>query len=149
MPTEAAGEYGDQKFVQMMFAKVGLSAFLASVQSCDRASSFLFWCKIMMKQVMCVHLVGLTGVDFLFQDVDVVWFKDPLEYFLDPNSPVYNYDAYFQVSILPNCSKMAGFRAHTASYKRRTTELVALDIPLGRRIVGFTSSATIIELNTF
>lgn len=57
-----------------------------------------------MKKVMCVHLVGLTGVDFLFQDVDVVWFKDPLPYFLDPTSPVYNYDAYFQVSILPNCS---------------------------------------------
>ena len=52
---------------------------------------------------MCVHLVGLTGVDFLFQDVDIVWFKDPLPYFLDKNSAIYNYDAYFQVG---ECAKI-------------------------------------------
>ena len=50
---------------------------------------------------MCAHLVSMTGVDFLFQDLDVVWFKDPLPYFLDKDSPVYSYDAYFQVSSLP------------------------------------------------
>ena len=45
---------------------------------------------------MCVHLVSLTGVDFLFQDVDIVWFKDPLKFFHDKASNIYNYDIYFQ-----------------------------------------------------
>ncbi|CAB9516554.1 Nucleotide-diphospho-sugar transferase [Seminavis robusta] len=67
MPTEAAKQYGDMKFVKLMMAKV-----------------------------LCVHLTILTGVDVLFQDVDVIWFKDPLPYFHNRNSTIYNNDAYFQ-----------------------------------------------------
>ena len=33
---------------------------------------------IMMAKVICVHLVSDLGYDMLFQDVDVVWYKDPL-----------------------------------------------------------------------
>ena len=47
-------------------------------------------------QVLSVHLVSLTGVDFLFQDVDLIWFKHPLDFFHDKTSPIYSYDAYFQ-----------------------------------------------------
>ena len=34
-------------------------------------------------QVLCVQMVGLLGVDILFQDVDIVWYRNPLEYFHD------------------------------------------------------------------
>ena len=52
MPERAAGAYGDRVFSQMMMAKV-----------------------------YCVQLVNALGYHVLFQDVDVVWFKDPLPYF--------------------------------------------------------------------
>jgi Nucleotide-diphospho-sugar transferase len=53
MPTGAARMYGDNAFRGMMMAKV-----------------------------YCVHLVILLGYNVLFQDVDVVWYKNPLEYFV-------------------------------------------------------------------
>jgi hypothetical protein len=63
MPSEAARSYGDRKFVAMMLAKV-----------------------------FCVQMVSMLGYDFLFQDVDIVWYKHPLEYF-DKNP---GFDVYFQ-----------------------------------------------------
>ncbi len=51
MPEQAANRYGDKVFSRMMMAKV-----------------------------YCVHLVMNLGYDVLFQDVDVVWQKNPLEY---------------------------------------------------------------------
>jgi len=51
MPENAAGRYGDKIFSMMMMAKV-----------------------------YCVHLVMSLGYDVLFQDVDVVWKQNPLEY---------------------------------------------------------------------
>jgi hypothetical protein len=35
----------------------------------------------MFAKVICVQLVSVLGYNFLFQDVDVVWFKDPIAYF--------------------------------------------------------------------
>lgn len=32
----------------------------------------------------------------LFQDVDIVWYKNPLEVFHDKNSPIHFYDMYYQ-----------------------------------------------------
>lgn len=49
---------------------------------------------IMMAKVICVHLVSDLGYDMLFQDVDVVWYKDPLTYFHDTTLP--QFDLYFQ-----------------------------------------------------
>ena len=34
-------------------------------------------------QVICVQMVGLLGVDILFQDVDIVWYRNPVDYFHD------------------------------------------------------------------
>lgn len=51
MPEQAARRYGDKIFSMMMMAKI-----------------------------YCVHLVLTLGYDVLFQDVDVVWKKNPLEY---------------------------------------------------------------------
>jgi len=37
--------------------------------------------RIMMSKVYCAHLISQLGYDFLFQDVDVVWYKNPLPVF--------------------------------------------------------------------
>ena len=51
---------------------------------------------VFLEQVISVHMVSLTGVDFLFQDLDIIWFKHPLDFFHDKTSPIYSYDAIFQ-----------------------------------------------------
>lgn len=65
IPKKEAGVYGDLIFRSVMFAKV-----------------------------LCVQLVNELGYDLLFQDADVVWYKDPLDYFRDKTLP--EFDMYFQ-----------------------------------------------------
>ena len=67
MPSGEAKHYGDAAFVAMMLAKV-----------------------------LCVQMVNYLGYDLLFQDVDVVWYKNPLEYFHDPKNEFRDFDMYFQ-----------------------------------------------------
>lgn len=67
IPVGAARRYGDTRFVAMMMAKV-----------------------------ICVQLVSMLGYDFLFQDVDIVWYKNPLTFFGNKTSPVQKYDIFFQ-----------------------------------------------------
>jgi Nucleotide-diphospho-sugar transferase len=66
IPLAAASRYGDRKFVAMMMAKL-----------------------------ICVQLVSMLGYDFLFQDVDIVWFKNPMEYFTKIRNET-EYDVVFQ-----------------------------------------------------
>jgi hypothetical protein len=65
MPTGAAQRYGDRTFQVMMLSKV-----------------------------YCVHLINAMGYDVLFQDVDVIWYQNPIEYFQLPISG--NFDISFQ-----------------------------------------------------
>jgi flagellar biosynthesis chaperone FliJ len=66
IPKTAAKVYGDKVFTGMMFSKI-----------------------------YCVHLINYLGYDVLFQDVDIVWYKNPIDYF--ENSAISgNYDFYFQ-----------------------------------------------------
>mmetsp|Transcript_26824 Transcript_26824/g.61236 ORF Transcript_26824/g.61236 Transcript_26824/m.61236 type:complete len:659 (+) Transcript_26824:249-2225(+) len=65
VPKREARYYGDQIFTGVMFSKV-----------------------------VCVQLVNELGYDVLFQDVDLVWFKDPLTYFHNESLP--QFDMYFQ-----------------------------------------------------
>ena len=67
MPKKAAGRYADTTFTSMMLAKV-----------------------------YCVQMISMLGYDLLFQDVDVIWYRDPLEYFHDDSNPNQGFDAYFQ-----------------------------------------------------
>ena len=67
MPKEAAGRYADNTFTSMMLAKV-----------------------------YCVQMISMLGYDVLFQDVDIVWHKNPLEYFHDDGNPQAGFDTYFQ-----------------------------------------------------
>jgi hypothetical protein len=53
----------------------------------------------MMAKVICVQLVSMLGYDFLFQDVDIVWFKNPLDFFLpsdDEKTGDQDFDVFFQ-----------------------------------------------------
>ena len=65
IPEREAGFYGDTIFRKVMFAKV-----------------------------LCVQLVNELSHDLLFMDVDIVWFKNPLTYFENPN--LQQFDMYFQ-----------------------------------------------------
>jgi Nucleotide-diphospho-sugar transferase len=38
----------------------------------------------------------MLDYDVLFQDVDVVWYKNPLEFFQDNSTSMYDFDIYFQ-----------------------------------------------------
>lgn len=66
IPTEGAKRYGDRNFVAMMIAKV-----------------------------LCVHMIVWLGYDVLFQDVDIIWFKNPLDYYHDGKLSG-DFDMYFQ-----------------------------------------------------
>lgn len=48
---------------------------------------------MMLAKVVCVQLVSRLGYNFLFQDVDLVWFRHPLDYFNELND---DWDVYFQ-----------------------------------------------------
>lgn len=49
---------------------------------------------MMLSKVYCVHLINAMGYDVLFQDVDVIWYQDPIQYFQMPLSG--NFDFSFQ-----------------------------------------------------
>ncbi|KAL3922072.1 MAG: hypothetical protein SGILL_002402 [Bacillariaceae sp.] len=80
MPETAAGEYGDQVFARMMLAKV-----------------------------ICVHLGLYSGYNVLFQDVDVLWFKNPLTYLQSPE--LEEWDMVFQ----DDGSRQTRFRPYSAN----------------------------------
>eukprot|EP00579_Thalassiosira_antarctica_P006665 CAMPEP_0201880180 /NCGR_PEP_ID=MMETSP0902-20130614/10855_1 /ASSEMBLY_ACC=CAM_ASM_000551 /TAXON_ID=420261 /ORGANISM="Thalassiosira antarctica, Strain CCMP982" /LENGTH=607 /DNA_ID=CAMNT_0048408159 /DNA_START=243 /DNA_END=2066 /DNA_ORIENTATION=+ len=67
MPEKEAGRYGDRAFTQMMYAKV-----------------------------VTVQLINRLGHDVLFQDVDLVWYKNPIPFFHDRSNPLYDFDILFQ-----------------------------------------------------
>jgi len=67
MPKKAASHYADAAFTTMMMAKV--------------------W---------CVQMIMMLGFDVLFQDVDVVWYRDPLEFFHNSSHNWHDFDIYFQ-----------------------------------------------------
>ena len=47
-----------------------------------------------MGKIRAAQLVSVLGYDFLFQDVDVVWYKSPLKYFQNHKDDTF--DMYFQ-----------------------------------------------------
>jgi len=67
LPEKEARSYGDNIFTQMMHAKV-----------------------------LTVQMVNYLGYDLLFQDVDVIWWKNPLELFHKKDGPLVGYDMLFQ-----------------------------------------------------
>jgi len=94
---EAAREYMDGAFADMMYAKV-----------------------------VCVQLINYMGYDLLFQDVDIHWYKNPLTAFHNTTSPLYNFDILLQddgsrsLRYAPYCAN-SGF--YYARYNDRTRYL--------------------------
>ena len=78
-----------------------LMAFVPAEESARYGDS-LFG-KIMLAKVVCVHLVSELGYDLLFQDVDLVWLRDPRPFFRDPRGPAGDFDVYFQVNLFTFC----------------------------------------------
>eukprot|EP00550_Attheya_septentrionalis_P001886 CAMPEP_0198286182 /NCGR_PEP_ID=MMETSP1449-20131203/5324_1 /TAXON_ID=420275 /ORGANISM="Attheya septentrionalis, Strain CCMP2084" /LENGTH=575 /DNA_ID=CAMNT_0043983841 /DNA_START=141 /DNA_END=1868 /DNA_ORIENTATION=- len=66
LPSDEARNYGDKSFTAMMFAKI-----------------------------LCVRTINMLGYNLLFQDVDVVWYRNPLELFQN-NTNTNNFDIIFQ-----------------------------------------------------
>ena len=52
--------------------------------------------QMMFAKVVPVQLLNMMGYDVLFQDVDVVWWKNPLEVFHDKKSKLFDFDILFQ-----------------------------------------------------
>jgi len=52
--------------------------------------------RMMMAKLYCVQMISMLGYDILFNDVDAVWFKDPLPYFHNSSNPNTDFDMYFQ-----------------------------------------------------
>mmetsp|Transcript_20280 Transcript_20280/g.41434 ORF Transcript_20280/g.41434 Transcript_20280/m.41434 type:complete len:652 (-) Transcript_20280:1308-3263(-) len=65
IPKAEANAYGDKIFTRVMFAKV-----------------------------VCVQLVNELGYDLLFSDVDVVWYRNPVDYFHERSLD--GFDVFFQ-----------------------------------------------------
>jgi hypothetical protein len=83
MPTTAANAYGDKVFAKMMMAKV-----------------------------YCVHLVNQLGYNVLFQDVDVVWYRNPLPYF-EQKEITEEWDMMFQDDGARGTSRYAPYSPNT------------------------------------
>jgi len=46
--------------------------------------------RIMMSKVYSVHMVNALGYDLMFQDVDLVWYQNPLDYFQTKIDPAFD-----------------------------------------------------------
>jgi len=111
IPSEAAARYGDRKFTAMMLAKV-----------------------------MCVQMVSALGYNILFQDVDMVWYKNPIPYFEDKNNTdLKKFDIMFQddgghsLRYAPY-SANSGF--YYVRYNRRTVHLFSSLLNAGDLILS-------------
>ena len=109
LPSKEAKDYGDSTFAAMMYAKV-----------------------------VSVQLVNSLGVNLLFQDVDVVWYQNPLPLFNDKDSEFYDYDMLFQddgarsVRYAPYCAN-SGF--YFVRYNDRTRYLLTSLLYSGDMII--------------
>jgi len=79
----------------MMMAKV------RSIVVLNTSRGALAWTQAKMisafyKQVYCVQMTLALGYDILFQDVDIVWYKNPVPFFQDKSSPMQSFDVIFQ-----------------------------------------------------
>lgn len=119
IPTEAAPMYGDKYFVRIMFGKV-----------------------------VAAHLVSMTNVDFLFQDLDIVWFKDPMKFFLDKSKQENGFDMMFQDDGV-RAPRFAPFAANSGFYfarhNDRTRELFNARVLSGNQMWASMSEQAIFD----
>jgi len=92
LPSGEARRYGDKNFRAMMYAKV-----------------------------LCVLYPLMLGYDILFQDVDIVWLRDPMEFFHNESSKVSNFDVTFQHDG-SNSVRYAPYSANSGFYYARANK---------------------------
>lgn len=63
-----------------------------------------------------MHLVNSLGYDLLFQDLDIVWFQNPVDFFLKDKRAPKNYDMYFQHDGTHHPERFAPLAANTGMY---------------------------------
>ena len=84
-----------------MCQKLGIKSFYDEVifkdmpEAAARGYGDRIFAKMMMAKVYCVHLANALGYNVVFQDVDVIWYRNPLEYFENPEN-VKEWDMMFQ-----------------------------------------------------
>ena len=76
--------------------------------------------KMMVSKVYVAHLISRLGYDFLFQDTDLAWYRDPLHYFETHAKP--GFDMYFQHDGWHHPLRFAPFAANTGFYFVRYNE---------------------------
>jgi hypothetical protein len=86
LPSREARSYGDKTFTAMMYAKV-----------------------------VTVQAVNMLGYDVLFQDVDMFWYTNPLVFFHDKHSSLYNFDVLFSMDGAKT-QRYAPYDANTGFY---------------------------------
>jgi hypothetical protein len=64
--------------------------------------------------VYCVHLVNSLGYDLIFQDLDLTWYQDPVQYFRQLAPP--GFDIYFQHDGSHHPERFAPWAANTGFY---------------------------------
>ena len=74
----------------------------------------------MFAKVLCVQLVNELGYDLLFQDADIVWYKDPLGFFQNESLP--QFDMYFQDDGNRQ-DRFAPYSANTGFYFVRSNDI--------------------------
>ena len=71
------------------------------------------YAKLMLPKIYSVHLPILLGYNVLFQDVDIVWYRHPLDFFHNTSRKDSSFDIYFQDDgnrvVYPTYSANSGF----------------------------------------
>ena len=76
---------------------------------------------MMMAKVICVQLVSMLGYNILFQDVDIIWYRHPLQYFDTHQIDMNQYDIIFQDDG-GRSTRFAPYSANTGFYYVRHNE---------------------------
>ena len=95
--------------------------------------------KIMMSKVYCVHLINSMGYDLLFQDLDLVWYRNPVPLF-ERRAAIENFDMYFQYDGTHHPERFRPLAANTGfyyvKYNERTEYFFSVFIRMGDTVVA-------------
>jgi hypothetical protein len=84
-------------------------------------------------------MISALGYDLLFQDADIVWYRNPLEYFWDTSNPNLDFDIVFQHDGSPS-RRFAPYSPNTGFYfvrhNPRTTFFIHSLLMQGNLILG-------------
>lgn len=108
----------------------------------------LSFIKIVWGKVVAAHLVSMLGYDFLFQDVDVVWYKDPMKFFMDKTRKEAEFDMLFQDDGV-RTPRFSPFSANSGFYfarhNDRTLEFFTARVLSGNQIMRAQSDQAVVD----